>query len=167
MMGVYNLQYIYIYMGGSINGDTQKLMVYKGKSQSIMDDDWGYPHLWKAPYDCICIFPKDSHHVPIIFRSYSQNIPELSSWGAPLLFHQAVSRLLAHGLGLFPLLGILRLAIGSEQGSYSGRFFVISIWLVALTILNNMKVNGWWIIPYIMENKKWNHQPVCLLLYYV
>jgi len=65
-----------------------------------------------------------------------------------------VSRLLAHGLGLFPLLGILRLAIGSEQGSYSGRFFVISIWLVALTILNNMKVNGWWIIPYIMENKK-------------
>ena len=56
-------------MGGSINGDTQKLIVYKGKSQSTMDDDWGYPHLWKAPYDYICIY---SHHVPIIFRSYSQ-----------------------------------------------------------------------------------------------
>ena len=25
-------------------------LVYQGKSQSTMDDDWGYPHLWKPPY---------------------------------------------------------------------------------------------------------------------
>jgi len=29
----------------------------------------------------------------------------------------------------------------------------ISIWLVVLTMLKNMKVNGWWIISYIMGNK--------------
>ena len=27
-------------------------------------------------------------------------------------------------------------------------------WLVVFTVLKNKKVNGWWIIPYIMENKK-------------
>ena len=32
--------YIYIY-GGSINGSTQKRVVYNGESQSKMDDDWG------------------------------------------------------------------------------------------------------------------------------
>ena len=26
-----------------------KLMVYKGKSQQNMDENWGYPHLWKPP----------------------------------------------------------------------------------------------------------------------
>ena len=29
-------------MGVSINGSTQKWMVYKGKSENKMDDDWGY-----------------------------------------------------------------------------------------------------------------------------
>ena len=39
------------------------------------------------------------------------------------------------------------------------------IWLVVLTILKNMKVNGKDDIPYIMENKihVLNHQPVCLV----
>ena len=25
--------------------------LFHGKSQSKMDDDWGYPHYWKPPYD--------------------------------------------------------------------------------------------------------------------
>ena len=34
------------------------------------------------------------------------------------------------------------------------------------TPLKNMKVNGWWIIPCIMENKShvWNHQPVYIYI---
>ena len=28
----------------SINGGTPKWLVYKGKSQSKMDENWGYPH---------------------------------------------------------------------------------------------------------------------------
>ena len=35
--------YIYIYMGVSINGGTHKWMIYKGKSQSKMDDMGGSP----------------------------------------------------------------------------------------------------------------------------
>ena len=34
-------------VGFSTNGETLKWMVYKEKSQSKMDDDWGYPYLWK------------------------------------------------------------------------------------------------------------------------
>ena len=30
-------------------GLPQKWMVYKGKSQSKMDDDWGYPYFRKPP----------------------------------------------------------------------------------------------------------------------
>ena len=35
----------------SINGGTLKLMVYNGKFQSKMDDNWGYPMDWTPPYD--------------------------------------------------------------------------------------------------------------------
>ena len=40
----------------------------------------------------------------------------------------------------------------------------MDIWLVVLTILKNMKVNGKDDIPYIMENNPndWNHQPLWL-----
>ena len=40
--------------------------------------------------------------------------------------------------------------------------YIYIFWLVVLTILKNMKVNGKDDIPYIMENKfhVWNHQPV-------
>ena len=35
----------------SINGGTPKeRIVYKGKSHLEMDDEWGYPYLWKPPY---------------------------------------------------------------------------------------------------------------------
>ena len=30
-------------------GIPQKWMVYKGKPHLEMNDDWGYPHLWKHP----------------------------------------------------------------------------------------------------------------------
>ena len=40
----------------------------------------------------------------------SQIPSRLSNWGALLLLHQTMSGLLANSLGLFPLLGILRLA---------------------------------------------------------
>jgi hypothetical protein len=38
----------------SINGGTLKLMVYNGKFQSKMDDNWGYPYgldtsIWQGP----------------------------------------------------------------------------------------------------------------------
>ena len=38
---------------GKTIGKPQKLLftIYNGKSQSRMDDDWGYPHLWKPPYE--------------------------------------------------------------------------------------------------------------------
>jgi len=35
-------------------------------------------------------------------------------------------------------------------------------WLVVFTVLKNKKVNGWWIIPYIMENKKCLKPPTSL-----
>ena len=66
-------------MVGSIHGDTKKLMVYKGKYQSTMDDDWGYPHLWKPPYDYICY----SQKIPIMFPSYFDHIPITSRSSAP------------------------------------------------------------------------------------
>ena len=39
-----------IYIWVSINGGTPKWMVYKGTSQSKMDDDWGY-HYFRNPPD--------------------------------------------------------------------------------------------------------------------
>ena len=38
------------------HGGTPKTLdgLFPGKSPSKMDDDWGYPYLWKAPY-CICM----------------------------------------------------------------------------------------------------------------
>jgi len=36
-------------MGFSINGCTPEWVVYNGKSQAEMDDDWGYPHFRKPP----------------------------------------------------------------------------------------------------------------------
>ena len=36
-------------------GGTPKCLVYKGKSQSEMDDDWGYPHFRKLPYVIVYI----------------------------------------------------------------------------------------------------------------
>ena len=40
------------------------------------------------------------------------------------------------------------------QSGHCGENSIKHDWLVVLTILKNMKVNGWWIIPCIMENKK-------------
>ena len=40
------------YTGASWNGGTPKSMVYHGKSQSNMDDDWGYPYD-SGPYGAI------------------------------------------------------------------------------------------------------------------
>ena len=36
--------------GGSVSGATPKCLVDHGKSQLSMDDDWGYPHLWKPSF---------------------------------------------------------------------------------------------------------------------
>ena len=43
----------------------------------------------------------------------------------------------------------------------------MDIWLVVLTILKNMKVNGKDDIPCIMENNPnvWNHQPEYIYIY--
>ena len=40
-------------MGVSINGDTQKWLIYKEQSHLEMDDDWGYPYSRKPPYDML------------------------------------------------------------------------------------------------------------------
>ena len=40
------------------------------------------------------------------------------------------------------------------QSGHCGENSIKHDWFVVLTILKNMKVNGWWIIRYIMENKK-------------
>ena len=41
----HHLAFLPIYhMGVSINGYTQKWLIYQGKSHLQMDDDWGYPH---------------------------------------------------------------------------------------------------------------------------
>ena len=34
----------------SINGGTPKWMVYSGKAENKMDENWGYPHFRKPPY---------------------------------------------------------------------------------------------------------------------
>jgi len=39
----------------------------------------------------------------------------------------------------------------SQLVSYGQHNVIHFFWLVVLTILKNMKVNGWWILPYIVE----------------
>jgi hypothetical protein len=42
----------------SINGGTPSSLddlIYNGKSQSKMDDEWGYPQLRKLPYYGVCL----------------------------------------------------------------------------------------------------------------
>ena len=49
-------------MGVSINGGAHKWMVYSGKSQSKMDDDWGYPYFEKPPYVSYNVNPGSINH---------------------------------------------------------------------------------------------------------
>ena len=35
--------------GGSTNSGTPQWMVFVRENAIKMDDDWGYPHLWKPP----------------------------------------------------------------------------------------------------------------------
>ena len=48
-------------MGVSINGGTQKLIVYKGKNHLYLDDDRGYPHFRKPPYGILIWWRLASH----------------------------------------------------------------------------------------------------------
>ena len=41
---------ISLHMGGSWNGGTPQWMVWNGKTQPKMVDDWGYPYDWGTPH---------------------------------------------------------------------------------------------------------------------
>ena len=53
------------HVGGSINGDTPKWMVYKGKYHLEMDDDWGYPYFSTPPFHYLLVLSREWGNDPI------------------------------------------------------------------------------------------------------
>jgi len=49
----------------SINGGTPKWMVYSGKAENKMDENWGYPHFRKPPYGHIMYCKKVDLTIPV------------------------------------------------------------------------------------------------------
>ena len=54
-----------------INGGIQEWLVYKGKPQSKIGDDWGYPYFRKPPYHIPCLL--------VISTTCSQQLPRGST----------------------------------------------------------------------------------------
>ena len=46
-----NNPFYMLWLGFTVKWCPKSLMVYTGKSENKMDDDWGYPHFSKSPYD--------------------------------------------------------------------------------------------------------------------
>ena len=102
------------------------------------------PHAQKTQVQSLCYYVASCHHVP----SNLPNFASFTSINAPMSWNW-----------------ISCPNKGNKVPFHSGRGFSTPFdfdWLVVLTILKNMKVNGTDDIPYIMENKihAWNHQPV-------
>ena len=79
-------------------------MVYKGKSQSKMDDDWAYPHLWKPTHRNLAIplVRKCSTHQKTKSSVTTSQVglpvtKPTASCGTEILGHQALSHRLPAG----------------------------------------------------------------------